>query len=148
MQNNIYGKSKDIKMVQKGWGFERWIVNREYCGKELFFFAGKRCSFHYHKIKHETFLINSGQFEIRYFLPSLYSSTDDPGCMWWESSLWQNYNPTNLYMHSKRIILNPGEVFNIPIGLIHQMIAIGDSKIIEFSTHHEDSDSYRLIKGD
>jgi len=27
-----------IKFVDKGWGYERWIVNKEeYCGKLLFF---------------------------------------------------------------------------------------------------------------
>ena len=39
--------------------------------------------------------------------------------------------------------------FHIPTGLRHQMIAgENGAKIIEFSTHHEDSDSIRLEKGD
>ena len=44
----------EMKFVPKGWGFEKWIVNKpEYCGKLLYFVKGKRCSWHYHKIKDE-----------------------------------------------------------------------------------------------
>ena len=54
-------KSLKIKHVPKGWGYEKWIVNtEEYCGKLLFFNKGKRCSWHYHKIKDETFYLQSG----------------------------------------------------------------------------------------
>ena len=29
---------EEIKFVSKGWGYEKWIVNKpEYCGKILFF---------------------------------------------------------------------------------------------------------------
>lgn len=46
--------------VPKGWGFEKWIVNNEkYCGKILFFVKGKKCSYHYHEIKDETFYVQS-----------------------------------------------------------------------------------------
>jgi quercetin dioxygenase-like cupin family protein len=49
----------------------------------------------------------------------------------------------------KSIILKAGMSFHIPTGLRHQMIAgENGAKIIEFSTHHEDSDSIRLEKGD
>ena len=44
--------------VPKGWGYEKWIVNnKDYCGKILFFVKGMKCSWHYHKIKKETFYI-------------------------------------------------------------------------------------------
>ena len=47
------------KFVPKGWGYEHWIVNKEdYCGKLLFFKKGKRCSWHYHKLKDETFHVH------------------------------------------------------------------------------------------
>ena len=43
-----------IKFVKKGWGYEKWIVNKDlYCGKLLFFNAGKKCSWHYHVKKDE-----------------------------------------------------------------------------------------------
>ena len=59
--------TEDIKHVPKGWGYEKWIVNTdEYCGKLLFFNKGKRCSWHYHKIKDETFYLQSGSILLIY----------------------------------------------------------------------------------
>lgn len=115
---------KKIKEVKKGWGYEKWIVNNDkYCGKLLFFNKGKRCSWHFHKIKDETFYLQSG-------LISLYYG--------WEEDLSK----------SEVLILEPGDSFHIPIGLKHQMVALEDSELFEFSTEHFDSDSYRIISGD
>ncbi|HBY66694.1 MAG TPA: cupin domain-containing protein, partial [Flavobacteriaceae bacterium] len=48
--------SLPMNFVPKGWGFEKWIVNNEeYCGKLLYFVKGKRCSWHFHKLKDEVF---------------------------------------------------------------------------------------------
>ena len=47
-----------IKLVPKGWGYEKWIVNSPlYCGKILWFCKDKKCSWHYHKKKDEVFYI-------------------------------------------------------------------------------------------
>lgn len=116
--------SLPIKHVPKGWGYEKWIVNNDkYCGKLLYFFKGKRCSWHYHKIKDEVFYIQSGKIRV------LYSMSDD--------------------IHTaQEIILNPGDNFHVYTGLRHQMIALEDTELFEFSTQHFDSDSYRIEKGD
>jgi quercetin dioxygenase-like cupin family protein len=59
--------SSEIKHVPKGWGYEKWIVNtEEYCGKLLFFDEGKRCSWHYHNLKDETFYLQSGRILLYY----------------------------------------------------------------------------------
>lgn len=51
-----------IKTVPKVWGEEIWIVNcPEYCGKFLIIRKGAKSSYHYHKIKKETFYALSGQ---------------------------------------------------------------------------------------
>ena len=56
-----------MKHVDKGWGWERWIVNSEkYCGKLLFFNKNKKCSWHYHKIKDEVFYVQSGRMIVRH----------------------------------------------------------------------------------
>jgi len=118
-----YGRGK-MKHVTKGWGWERWIVNKEeYCGKLLFFNKGKRCSWHYHKIKDEVFYIQSGKILLRY-------SDED------------NIEKANV------TILEKGDNFHIYRGLRHQMEALEDTELFEFSTQHFDSDSYRIIKGD
>ena len=113
-----------MKHVPKGWGWERWIVNcPEYCGKLLFFNKGKRCSWHFHKIKDEVFYLQSGKMMV------YYSMNDE-------------------IKEANQIILNPGEKFHVPTGLRHQMVALEDSELFEFSTEHFDSDSHRIIKGD
>ena len=40
--------------------------------------------------------------------------------------------------------LAAGECMDVPIGLVHQMEAIEDAELFEFSTQHFDSDSHRL----
>jgi hypothetical protein len=44
--------------------------------------------------------------------------------------------------------MGPGECMDVPTGLIHQMVALEDCELFEFSTQHFDSDSHRLVKGD
>jgi hypothetical protein len=102
--------SSEIKFVPKGWGFEKWIVNcEEYCGKILYFVKGRKCSWHYHKLK--------------------YYDEDD-------------------IAYANEIVLNKGDKFHIYRGLRHQMIALEDTELFEFSTQHFDEDSYRVIQGD
>jgi len=49
---------------------------------------------------------------------------------------------------AETLTLKPGDVFHVPVGLRHQMIAEEDSELFEFSTQHFDTDSYRIIRGD
>ena len=59
--------TEDIKHVPKGWGYEKWIVNTdEYCGKLLFFNKGKRCSWHYHKIKEYYLTVDKMSHPLKY----------------------------------------------------------------------------------
>ena len=113
-----------IKFVSKGWGFEKWIVNcEEYCGKLLYFVKGKKCSWHFHKLKDEVFYIQSGRLRV------MYSDEDS-------------------LQSANSIILEKGDRFHVYRGLRHQMIALEDTELFEFSTQHFDTDSYRIIKGD
>ena len=116
--------SLPMKIVEKGWGWERWIVNcEEYCGKLLYFNRGKECSWHYHKLKDEVFYVQSGELLV------LDSDQDD-------------------IEKAQEIVLESGQNFYVYTGLRHQMIALEDSELFEFSTQHFDSDSYRILKGD
>tara|TARA_R110002020_G_scaffold76558_2_gene193920 strand:+ start:3395 stop:3754 length:360 start_codon:yes stop_codon:yes gene_type:complete len=116
--------SLPINIVSKGWGFEKWIVNcEEYCGKLLYFIKGKRCSWHYHILKDEVFYIQSGKILVK------YSEGDD----------LELANET---------VLSSGDNFHVYRGLRHQMIALEDTQLFEFSTQHFDEDSHRIIKGD
>lgn len=52
--------------IKKSWGHELVINNNsKYCGKILFFLKGKKGSLHYHKLKEETWYVNSGKFLIQ-----------------------------------------------------------------------------------
>jgi mannose-6-phosphate isomerase-like protein (cupin superfamily) len=44
--------------------------------------------------------------------------------------------------------LSEGDCMDITPGLVHQMEAIEDAKLYEFSSQHFDSDSHRLLLGD
>jgi len=113
-----------IKFVPKGWGFEKWIVNcDEYCGKLLYMVKGKRCSWHYHKLKDEVFYIQSGKVMVK------FSDKDD-------------------LKNAEEIILTRGDNFHVYRELRHQIIALEDTELFEFSTQHFDEDSIRLLKGD
>jgi len=114
----------EIKIVPKGWGYEKWICNnKEYCGKLLHIIKGKKCSWHYHILKDETFYLQEGKLLVR-------------------------YSDENNIEDAKELILEKGDKFYVYRGLRHQMFALEDSDLFEFSTEHFDSDSYRILRGD
>tara|TARA_B100001029_G_scaffold45151_1_gene35640 strand:+ start:930 stop:1148 length:219 start_codon:yes stop_codon:yes gene_type:complete len=49
---------------------------------------------------------------------------------------------------SQSIVLEPGDKFHIERKMRHQMVALEDSELFEFSTQHFDEDSHRVFKGD
>lgn len=49
-----------------------------------------------------------------------------------------------LELGSGEAVMGPGSHQHIPIGVEHRFSGLEDSEIVEFSTHHEDSDSYRV----
>ena len=106
-----------IKVVNKIWGSEEWLVNRKmYCAKYLYLKHGYQCSLQYHKEKDETF----------YCLEGL----------------------VKLEVDNKVYTLAKGQQFHIPKTVIHRFTPVTKTaKILEISTHHEDSDTYRLEKG-
>ena len=116
--------SSEIKIVPKGWGYEKWICNtEEYCGKILHIIKGKKCSWHYHELKDETFYLQEGRLLVK------YADHDD-------------------LEHAKEFVMERGDKFHVYRGLRHQMFALQDSDLFEFSTQHFDSDSLRIIRGD
>jgi len=113
---------KPVNIVPKGWGQEIWIHNDDaYCGKLLEIKQAKIASLHFHRVKQETFYCLTGQIELEII-------TSDG--------------------KSAKYILNPGDIFEIPPALVHRFKGLKDSQLIEVSTKHEESDSYRIEKGD
>ena len=77
----------------------------------------------YLKEKDEVFYIQSGKIMVK------YSDDDDLN-------------------NASEVILERGDNFHVYVGLRHQMIALEDTELFEFSTQHFDEDSYRIKKGD
>ena len=107
-----------MKYVPKRWGYEIWICNGDkYCGKKLFIRQGKYCSFHWHEVKDEVLFVESGK-------------------------IWMNYRkPDDTY--PQYVEMPTGFAFHVEPGVKHQMHAVEDTMILEFSTQHFDEDSYR-----
>lgn len=113
-----------VRIVSKGWGREVWIANGDlYCGKILEIRKGKRSSLHYHRLKTESFYLRSGRLKLRI--------TESP-------------DTTEI----EELILEAGQCMDIPTGMAHQLEALEDVELYEFSTQHFDSDSHRLVPGD
>ena len=114
---------REAEMHAKGWGSETWIANhRRYCGKLLTFRAGHKFSAHFHDLKDETFYVLSGAFRL----------------------FWKNPETGKDCIRD----LRPLDVVDIPRLCVHQVEAIEAGTILEISSHHEDSDSYRVAPGD
>ena len=112
-----------IHVEPKTWGREIWIVNNSlYCGKILYIEKGKRCSLHFHRQKTESFYLRSGRLWVK-TMPSPESTVVDA------------------------FELMPGQCMDVPPGMVHQMEALEDAELFEFSTQHFDTDSHRLAPG-
>jgi mannose-6-phosphate isomerase-like protein (cupin superfamily) len=110
-------------IVPKGWGEEIIIENNElYCGKILIFKQGCKFSMHYHMNKDETWWVEYGEFLYR----------------------WIDTETADM----NEVKLEEGDVVRQRPGQPHQLEAISNGRVFEVSTHHEDTDSYRVIKGD
>lgn len=107
----------------RGWGHEVWIENiPEYCGKILVVEEGKRGSLHFHINKLETMYLEQGHVQLNLIDPET----------------GKEY----------QVELHPGDSILIPRGQVHQIVGLSRSVIFEFSTTHEEEDSYRVRKGD
>lgn len=110
-----------MNYVPKPWGWELWICNNNrYCGKKLFIKQGRWLSYHHHKIKDEVLFVESGK--IRFTHESV-----DLG------------EPLSM-------VLDAGFAYHVTPNMLHQLEAIEDSVVFEFSTQHFDEDSHRKTR--
>jgi mannose-6-phosphate isomerase-like protein (cupin superfamily) len=119
---SIDARKNAVKRVEKTWGYELWFANDpddNYCGKLLHINSGQKFSMHYHILKAETFYALNNKVKVR--IIDTTKGTVEEGD------------------------IERGEAFEITRGLPHQLEACyGDVDIIEASTCHYDSDSYRV----
>ena len=107
------------KIVDKIWGKEYWIVNKDYGGKLLELKKQHCCSVHKHKEKTESFFVIRGRVLIKF------------------SKCGKEFQEKLLF---------PGQIYHVKKDEYHAFYGIEESLILEFSTHHKDEDSYRLTE--
>lgn len=110
-------------IVEKGWGSELiWATNDKYCGKLMNFKQGAKFSMHFHAVKEESWLVQSGLFKV------IWIDTKDAS------------------RHEKT--LNIGDKWhNAPL-VPHQLVCLQAGVILEVSTADSVEDNYRVEKGD
>src|SRR5438046_1458362 len=98
-----------VTKVPKPWGFELiFAVTEKYVGKVLHVNKGEALSLQYHNKKDETIHIQKGSIK--------FQTASAPG------------------KTLEEIILKPGMSFHIPPKLVHRMVALEDTDILEVST--------------
>ncbi len=115
-------KVTDRECPKKSWGWEEWVVNNDlYCGKRLHFTVmDGQTSLHFHSKKHETMFVERGVFDVMI----VATPTGTP----------------------EMFRMTKGDSIEIKPNVPHRIIGreIG-SCMVEFSTHHDDMDSYRVF---
>jgi mannose-6-phosphate isomerase len=102
-----------VKTISKPWGHELvWAHTERYVGKILHIKAGEALSLQYHRVKDETVMVLSGSIVLRYET-GYDNAADGFGSM---------------------VTLKPREAFHIPAWMVHRMIALEDSDVLEVST--------------
>jgi mannose-6-phosphate isomerase-like protein (cupin superfamily) len=110
-------------MVKKGWGWENiWVTNDKYCGKIMHFEDSARFSMHFHAVKDETWLVQSGKFLVE----------------------WIDTKDASIHVEE----LSVGDVWHNPPLLPHRLIALEAGDILEISTADSVEDNYRVLPGD
>lgn len=113
----------ETKVVPKAWGSELILDNNElYCGKILRFNPGASFSLHYHMLKTESWYVLSGSFQ-------MVTVNTEQGA-------------------EEQRQISKGDAFHVERGAPHQLVAgPHGGQILEVSTQHFDTDSYRIRRG-
>ena len=113
--------SKPIKEVEKYWGSMQTLFEGEdFTVKRIFMRASTQSSLEYHVKKEESYYIERGVLKVGMRTGRAKNTS---------------------------IILREGDIFHIPVGLMHMRMAVEDVVIIEISSKDEDSDSHIVEDG-
>jgi mannose-6-phosphate isomerase-like protein (cupin superfamily) len=113
---NIEGLDRwavEARKVEKPWGWELiWAHTDLYVGKLLFVRAGHSLSLQFHRVKDESWYVESGRAELE---------------------LGERGNAV-----LNREVILPGATFHFTPGTVHRVTALEDTLILEVSTPHLD----------
>ena len=113
--------SRSIKKIEKYWGSINTVFEGDnYTVKRIFMRSGTQSSLEYHVKKKESYYIERGVLKVGVRIGRA---------------------------KNKSVILNEGDIFHIPVGLMHMRIAEEDVVIIEISTKDNDGDSHLVEDG-
>lgn len=111
--NSLDAWAFDSRKVEKPWGWELiWAHGDEYVGKILFIRAGHSLSLQFHRVKDESWYVQSGRAGVE---------VGEVG----EAVL-------------KEEVLGPGAALRFRPGTVHRVTALEDTTILEVSTPHLD----------
>jgi mannose-6-phosphate isomerase len=119
--------SFEPRRVEKPWGHELiWALADAYCGKVLFVKAGHSLSLQYHRVKDESWYVQSGRAKLE--LGAVGDDTLEVG------------------------EIGPGDCFHYRPGTVHRITAVEDTTILEASTPQLDDvvrleDRYGRVDG-
>ena len=114
-RQSVPDKLKSGEVEKKYWGtIQSVYADNDFTLKEVFMRAGTQSSMEYHLRKDEKYFIQSGKLKIGMRVGRAKNVS---------------------------IILEAGDVYHIPPGLMHMRIAIEDTTIIEWSNKDDDMDS-------
>ena len=135
------------KTYAKTWGSELWLVNLpSYCGKILTVEKDKYCSLHGHKMKDETFYVLTGSVKFEY-CRGVWEYNEKCDINFFGDEYCHTLGEGTLVKDSEieSITLQTGDVFHVPPFLLHRFTGLDDNnQIIEISTQHFETDSYRV----
>ena len=99
----------EVRKVEKPWGWELvWAEADAYVGKLLFVRAGHALSLQFHRVKDESWYVESGRAEL------------------------QLGEPGNAVLKTE--VIGPGACFRFRPGTVHRVKALEDTLIVEVST--------------
>ncbi|MDA7599012.1 cupin domain-containing protein [Alphaproteobacteria bacterium] len=114
-RKEIPNKQKASVREEKYWGWmQRIFTSDNLCIKQIIMNKNEQSSLEYHVSKEEYYFILKGKLKVGMRIGRA---------------------------ENKSIILEEGDVFHIPPGLMHMRIALKDTHIIEWSNVDDDSDS-------
>jgi len=113
--------SSPPKIVKKYWGcMSTLFEGDDYTVKRIFMKKDSQSSLEYHVKKEESYYIEKGTLKVGMRIGRAKNTS---------------------------LTLNEGDIFHIPVGLMHMRIALTDCVIIETSTKDDDSDSHIVEDG-
>tara|TARA_R110002020_G_scaffold333507_2_gene548918 strand:+ start:12588 stop:13025 length:438 start_codon:yes stop_codon:yes gene_type:complete len=112
---------KPLKSVDKYWGkMDTLFEGEDFTIKRIYMKSGSQSSLEYHVRKEESYFIESGILKVGLRIGRA---------------------------ENKSITLHKGDIFHIPVGLMHMRIAMEDVVIIEKSSKDDDGDSHLVEDG-